>query len=409
MRTLVWSLIAALLLATPSALAQAPLPAAPAPPRHSYKWTDASLWSVHLVLKLGPGWGVCARYGVDAKRRLRDEVAAHLGYDPFIPFETFTHLDPNPQIGTDAARAKALLDDNDGQPPQQHGEITVKLSGTGRSMTGIATWVGVDEEGRPFLPYTRTIAGTDRYACTELLSNIAVWIHVQFPYPDFAPLPVCAAPTATGTPLPPASAPRPPLPACPESPYSVWPTEWPMPPLPKPVPDPPKPLEAWPIAVRLGVAVWPELVAAGWGSFGFSAEAGARYRAVSLSVEAHGDPSLGSVPFPSVGAVSFARVSGALLLCAHYGWFAGCGVGDVGRFIFPNHALALPASTLYGAVGARAKLEFPVASPWLFLSTALDVRAPVEPAHYTFMGNSVFASAGPGLGLGIGLVMELPL
>src|SRR4051812_45415751 len=116
---------------------------------------------------------------------------------------------------------------------------------------------------------------------------------------------------------PPAAAPCPP-----ESPYSVWPPE---PPLSGPAPDPPKPPERWPVAVRIGAAVWPELIARGTGSLGISAEIGARYRFVSLGVEAHGDPSLGSASYPN-GKVSFARISGAFLLCAHYGWFAGCGV-----------------------------------------------------------------------------------
>jgi len=51
------------------------------------------------------------------------------------------------------------------------------------------------------------------------------------------------------------------------------------------------------------VSVWPELVATGWGSFGVSAEVGARYRFVSFGVEAHGNPPVGSVTFLDVGPV----------------------------------------------------------------------------------------------------------
>jgi hypothetical protein len=196
----------------------------------------------------------------------------------------------------------------------------------------------------------------------------------------------------------------------PASRFDLWPTEWPMPPLEKPKPDPPKPLERWPIAVRLGVAVWPELVASGWGSIGFSGEAGVRYHAVSLDAEEHGDPPLGSEPVPNLGAVSFARLSGALLLCGHWGWFAGCGVGDAGRFFFPNHIPTLPASTFYGAVGARASLEFPVAPPLTFLRVAVDLRAPAPPARYwaRSTNTTIFETAGPAIGLGIGLLWELP-
>jgi hypothetical protein len=182
-----------------------------------------------------------------------------------------------------------------------------------------------------------------------------------------------------------------------------------MRPLRAPTPDPPKPLERWPVAVRFGVAAGPELIVKGSGSFGFSAEIGARYRFVSLGVEARGEPSLGSVAYPYVGSVSFARASSALLLCAHYGLFAGCVVGEAGRFFFPDHAGRLPASILSGAAGGRAGLEFPVLPPRLFLGVAVDLRAPIPPTKKTSMGQTVFETAGPSVGLGFALRVELPL
>jgi hypothetical protein len=151
------------------------------------------------------------------------------------------------------------------------------------------------------------------------------------------------------------------------------------------------------------------LIADGWGSLGFTVDAGVRYRAVSFSVEAHGDPPLGSDVYQSVGAVSFARLSGALLLCGHWGWFTGCGVGDAGRFIFPDHVTALPASVFYGTAGVRANLELPIAPPWAFLRVGLDLRAPIHPASYRPQGTTIFEVAGPSVGLGLGLVTELPL
>jgi hypothetical protein len=195
---------------------------------------------------------------------------------------------------------------------------------------------------------------------------------------------------------------------CPESRVSVWPDELPMEALPKPKLSPPPPPERWPIAIRAGAAVWPELVASGWGSLGFSADVGVRYRAFSAGVEMHGDPPLGSAPFPDGMTLSFARLSGAVLLCAHWGWFSGCGVGDAGRFLFPNHTQKLPASTFYGAAGVRAGLEFPVGSPRLFLRAALDLRAPIHPASYTVGTTVRFQAAGPGAGLGLGMLVELP-
>jgi hypothetical protein len=62
----------------------------------------------------------------------------------------------------------------------QKGEVTVKLSVTNGSVTGVATWNGLTDDGRPFV-YRRTIAGTDRYACTEILREIALSIYVQTP------------------------------------------------------------------------------------------------------------------------------------------------------------------------------------------------------------------------------------
>jgi hypothetical protein len=160
--------------------------------------------------------------------------------------------------------------------------------------------------------------------------------------------------------------------------------------------------------LRFGLAVWPELVATGWGSLGFTAEVGVRYRAVSLGFEAHGDPSLGSIVYPQIGAVRFARASGALLACGHYGWFSACGLADAGRLLFPDHIRWLPAEAPYLAAGARARMEFPVRPPWLFLSTSVDLRAPLHPASTTVSGAHIFDTAGLGGGLGIGLAAELP-
>jgi hypothetical protein len=125
-------------------------------------------------------------------------------------------------------------------------------------------------------------------------------------------------------------------------------------------------------------------------------------------VEAHGNPPVGSVTFLDVGPVSFARFSGALLLCAHFGYFAGCGVADVGGFVFPNHVSALPASAIYAAAGARANLEFPVVPSRLFIRAGLDLRAPIHPASYPTAHGNVFESAGPGVGFGLGLLAEFP-
>jgi hypothetical protein len=396
MRSLAWCSLVGLLAASPVRAQPTPVPR-----RTSYKWTAPPAWSARLSLSVGPGWAVCARYGIDGKRRLRDEVARHVGYDPFIPFETFTHPEPNPGVGTDAAQAQAILADNGGQLPVQAGEVIVRLAGTVRSVTGDFKWIGTDPEtGQSFGGHNHTISGTDRYACAEILADIGFSIAIRFPGPDFAPLPVCAAEPA------PQHATTPP--PCPDSRWSIWPTEWPVAPLEKPRPDPTKPAERWPIAARLGFAVWPEVFATGWASLGLTAEIGGRYRAVSLGAEVHVDPSLGSQSLDDV-SVSFARVTGAVLLCGHWGWFAGCGVGEAGRILFPNHIATLPPSTFYSAAGVRAGFEFPIAPPRFFLRTSLDLLAPIDPASYAQMGRSLFQVAGPSFGLGLGILTELPL
>jgi hypothetical protein len=239
----------------------------------------------------------------------------------------------------------------------------------------------------------------DCFHVVEIASSMVVpWV-----VPIFIPkaAPPAPAPVCESKPLP---APEPP--PCRESRFSVWPGEWPMRPLRAPRPDTPIQLERWPVAVRFGIAAGPELIARGLGSYGFSAEIGARYHAVSLNAELHGDPPLGPQLYAD-GSVSFARVSGAALLCGHFGWFAGCGAVDAGRLLFPDHGAALPSSAFYGAAGVRAGVEFPVAPPRLFLRTAFDLRAPIRPASFTYAGVNIFHVAGPSIGLGLGLLVEL--
>jgi hypothetical protein len=376
-------------------------PSAPEP--QSFKYTRAEVWSLRLTFSSSHG---CARiqyppYGWYGARTLRDLLAAQLSYDPFIPFHFFTNPDDDPR-NSDAAYATAHLIDHNGQLPKQVGHLTVKVDQTSNSTRLTAIWL--DENGEPkHKPWTFTRDGTDRYACTQVLRTLATVLAAEFPLPKFEPLPVCPAPLASG--------PAERTAVCPEYRYAEWPPEGPMSPL-KPRPDPPKPLERWPSALRFGIAVWPELIATGWSSLGLSAEAGARFRAVSLNFEVHGDPSLGSKSYPFLGAVSFARVSGALVLCAHVSLFAGCGVADAGRFLFPDHSGPIPASYFYGAAGVRMKLEVPIAPPRLFFSTALDVRAPIRQAHFTTGMTSnittVFDSAVPEVGLAGGLLLELP-
>jgi hypothetical protein len=281
------------------------------------------------------------------------------------------------------------------------GRVRVEVSRTSTGLAGSYVWEHPDGTPESWRTVER---GVTPLHCKEVLEGLAINLATYFTL-----IAINLGEKYARRSAPPASTPALSCPACASpSRFDLWPREWPPPPLEKPKPEPPAKPERAPFAIRLGVSVWPELVVTGWGSLGFSAEAGVRYRAVSVGAELHGDPPLGSASYPSVGAVSFARFSGALLLCGSWGWFVGCGVTDVGRFLFVKSAPVLPASIFYGAAGVRAGLEFPVAPPRLFLRAALDLRAPIHPASYAAAGVSVFQAAGPGVGLGLGIVAELP-
>jgi hypothetical protein len=315
--------------------------------------------------------------GCPEVQRLRDAIMAHEGYDLF-----------KPNSGVYVGRVRVVLS---------------RVSG---GFAGAYTWTdteGVDHQGR-FV----------QFSCKEAVDFVATALYIEFSsletelgerYAKTTPPPYCPA-----TPPQTAALESKTPPPCPDSRFSVWPTEWPIPPLEKPKPDPPKPLESWPIALRFNAALWPELIVSGQGSIGVSGGIGVRYHAISLDVEVHGDPDLGSQP-SEFGNVSFWRISGDLLLCGHVGWFAGCGLGQAGRFIFPERIAPMPASAFYGALGVRTEVDFPLAPPRLFLSAAFDVLAPIHPANYLETGTTttVFETAGPSVGFGLGLRAELPL
>jgi hypothetical protein len=363
MRSTAWGTVAALSLAFAGEAAAQPSTA----PRARFRgwWVDAY---ARLTYERKQGAGLCP--GEDF---LRTELARRLGYDPFTP---------NPE-------GVAV------------GDVRIVVAPDPGGFVVRSDWTHAPD-------YPEASHRFTRQHCGDAIVDIAIVLRASFmiysmrygqkyaPKPPACPAPAVAERTA---------------PACPEYRFAVWPPEWPMAPLGKPKPSPPKPLERWPSALRFGVAMGPELVATGWASFGLSASFGARFRAVSLDFEAHGDPALGSISFPGLGTVSSARVSGALALCAHIGLGAACGLADAGRILFPDHVQVLPASTFYGAAGVRLRLEVPIVPPRLLLSTDLDLRAPIRQAHFTYgttTVTTVFDSAAPGVRLGFGLLLELP-
>jgi hypothetical protein len=293
------------------------------------------------------------------------------------------------------------------------GRVRVAMSRIPGGFASTYTWVDAQGVTRP-VPHYRQLGAT-WFHCREAMEDLVVDLIVYFRSIEVdlgekharkaPPPPYCPATLAAPVPVPEAPSTSAVAPCPPATRFDLWP-EFPLAPLRAPEPDPPKPLDRWPIAIRIGLGVGPELIASGWGSFRFSGELGARYRWASIGTEVHGDPSLGTLTYPE-GSVRFARISGALLLCAHFGWFVGCGVSDTGKLLFPNHVQALPASAFYGAAGGRAGLEFPLIAPRLFLRTALDLLAPIRPASYTAAHSTLFQVAGPGVVLGFNLVLEL--
>jgi hypothetical protein len=274
------------------------------------------------------------------------------------------------------------------------GDVHVVVATSPEGFVARYTWTGSPDVSDP--ERRISVPGRTWRACLDALSLLATVLHVESsllelkygerfaPRPSEVPAPACAKTEP-----------------CPESPYAVWPANEPI----WRPEDRPKPPERLPAAVRFNAAVWPELIVAGAVSFGFSAGFGVRYRFVSFGFEAHGDPPLGTkVLNPS--ALSFARLSGALRLCAHASWFAACATADAGRFLFPEHPQEMPASAFSGAAGALVGLEIPLAPPRLFLTSFLEVRAPIRPVSYELWGTTVFASSTPGVGVGLGALFE---
>lgn len=342
-----------------------------------------ALLAALLLLPLGPSpaFGEGLRRDAPVVMRLRYARAAGAEACPdeafFRDVVVGVHVRHGDPFAADAPRLLTVLVSRRGGGYESFGELRDDATGA--------------------VLFTKGYPPTPR--CVDALGDLARGIAIAIERPEVRG----RADACPAAPLSSSMGPSAPPPACYESRFAVWPAEGPSP---KPPPDPPR--ERGPIAVRLGFAVWPEIVASGWGSLGLTADAGVRYSNLSASVEMHGDPPLGSVAYTGVGPVSFARLSGALLLCAHWEWFVGCGVADVGRFIFPHHVNGLPASAVYAAAGARVGLDFPVLPPRLFLRTAVDLRAPLHQMTYPpNVEKTVFGTAGLGFGLGLGLVVEL--
>ena len=249
------------------------------------------------------------------------------------------------------------------------------------------------------------VHGATPLHCKELLDDFAISLASYFNMLELElgekyarkapPSPACTTPAAPEC-----------LPTPPASRLDLWPPEPPLPPLRKPEPDPPKPRERWPIAFRVGAGGWADLISTDRGSLGITLDAGVRLGWFSVSGELRWDPSLGTTLIDYYGRVSFSRVTGALLLCGHVGWFVGCGAGVAGRLLFPGTLPPQPAQH-YTAVGVRLGMEAPVAPPWFFLRVSGDVLLPIDPVLIVHQTQSVFQVSGWNAGIGIGALFEI--
>ena len=175
------------------------------------------------------------------------------------------------------------------QRPDRYPAGVLRLVVTGASNRLTGTYTYVDEKGQTWSTLSRTFSGTGQLECYWLLDFLAAGISVDFivresllamrleratkpkPKPEPVEPPVCSAP------LP-----------CADSRYSIWPSEWPMPPLEKPKPDPPKPPEKAPLAFRFGPGVWVDRISDDRASVGLTLNASVRYLWGSVGVELRG-------------------------------------------------------------------------------------------------------------------------
>jgi hypothetical protein len=361
------ALTAVLLVAAPSpARAQAPVPLAPPAPT---KPAQAST----MVGRSGPDGALPWAPPLEDRVHLRLDFAGAVGcsdaevFDYTLSFlvrdwDAFAQVDPWPL------------------------KITIRRQGAGYTGSGELH----DPAGA--LQWKATVSGPRR--CVEIHQELVAGLVLSvFPPSGERPAP------------PPPETPAPTYPLAPEAAPVLL-----APPLeiPKFIETPPEQAR---LAIRFGAAVWPEFIVENQGWFGVGVDAGVRYRAFSVGLEAHGDPPLGARPVPGIGSMSSARVIGTLVLCGHYPPFVSCIKGDAGAILFPDHAPSIPAAAPYGAIGGRVGVEYPVAPPSFLVRTTLDLSIPIvrTTVPNELGGAPAFTIASPNFGLGLGVVWDLGL
>jgi hypothetical protein len=299
-----------LVIAAATAAALAARPAAAAPP-------------VRLVYARGPGAETCPDEG-----RLREAIAARVGYDPFFPVADLT-------VSVEVKRDAGELD----------GRIVLLAAGR--------------EKGSQIIRAARGITGHGE--CESLLDSIALAVSVALeglaPRAAEEPTPHEPPPSAKEAEALPAAPPPPPSSAMAAIPAAA-------------------PSEAPSRRERLSLAVAPGLRASygAWPVVAFAPDLAveATLAWLGLGVEGRFDlPASVVVGGPDEQA-SVERLSGSIVPCAHFRSLRGCAIATLGETWARGGADIANASTataLYAAFGGRAGVEVTLSSRLRLLGT----------------------------------------
>jgi hypothetical protein len=261
--------------------------------------------------------------GCPSEAEIKNAVGARLGYEPFDDAAPET-------IAATIARTADVLE----------ARIAVR-----------------DAKGK--LTGSRSIRSPGR-DCAELSEAMTLAISIAID-----PLSIARPPPA---PAPPAPPPQP----------SAEPTTCapcPAPVKPEPCPPPPDPDDAVFFRASAGAlmafGVAPLPITAG-----FTADAGLRWRALSVDVEGRADIPVSAEKEPAVVASHILVAS--LVPCGHYSLLAACGVVSLGVLRGSTPDLGGRDSTFYAAAGARVAAEIPLYGSSSLQALALRVHADLQ-------------------------------
>jgi hypothetical protein len=296
---------------------------------------------------------------------LRGAVAARLGYDPF--------------------HAEAPL--------------TIMVSIT-RAQRGLRARVWRESPNAP--PSTPRTLESPHLDCAELAGVVALTVAIAVDPITAAGAQPSAAPSASSSPAPVSegsSAPPEPS-AAPRSAAAIEAS-----PSPSPSSAPPRSGDSATIHPTVRVGILGSLGFQPIAAVGFSAAGGIRWRAYSLELEA--TATIPSAVTDANGVRARAGVfTGAIVPCAHVGWFAACGIVMVGAMRGEiENATPNSIATPFAAVGARAALNLRIAGPFRFYAHA-DVLAALTPTELRLDGATIWSSFPVSGTLGAGVAVH---